>query len=64
MNIKRVFGTLLTLLGITALIYAGVVFMNKSVHGADIKTIILCGVLGSLFFFSGIRLVSNIKDEA
>lgn len=64
MNIKRVFGTLLTLLGIAALIYAGVVFMNKSVHGTDVKTIVLCSVLGSLFFFSGIRLVSNIKDEA
>jgi uncharacterized membrane protein len=64
MNIKRVFGTLLTLLGIVALIYAGIVFMDKSVGKTDIKTIILCAVLGSLFFFSGIRLVSNIKDEA
>ena len=64
MNIKRVFGTLLTLLGIVALIYAGMVFMDKSVGKTDIKTIILCAVLGSLFFFSGIRLVSNIKDEA
>jgi uncharacterized membrane protein len=64
MNIKRVFGTLLTLLGIIALIYAGIVFMDKSVGKTDIKTIILCAVLGSLFFFSGIRLVSNIKDEA
>lgn len=64
MNIKRVFGTLLTLLGILALIYAGVVFMDKSVGKTDIKTIILCGVLGSLFFFSGIRLVSNIRDDA
>ncbi len=64
MNIKRVFGTLLTLLGIVALIYAGVIFMDKSVGKTDIKTIILCAVLGSLFFFSGIRLVSNIKDEA
>jgi uncharacterized membrane protein len=64
MNIKRVFGTLLTLLGIIALIYAGVIFMDKSVGKTDIKTIILCAVLDSLFFFSGIRLVSNIKDEA
>ena len=64
MNIKRVFGTLLTLLGIGALIYAGIVFMDKSVGKTDIKTIILYGVLGSLFFFSGIKLVSNIKDEA
>ncbi|MBC7406759.1 MAG: hypothetical protein H7339_00055 [Arcicella sp.] len=64
MNIKRVFGTLLTLLGIGALIYAGIVFMDKSVGKTDIKTIILYGILGSLFFFSGIKLVSNIKDEA
>ena len=64
MNIKRVFGTLLTLLGIGALIYAGVVFMDKSVGKTDIKSIILYGALGALFFFSGIKLVSNIKDEA
>ena len=64
MNIKRVFGTLLTLLGIGALIYAGIIFMDKSVGKTDIKTIILFGVLGSLFFFSGIKLVSNVKDEA
>ncbi len=64
MNIKRVFGTVLTLLGIVALIYAGVVFMDKSVSKTDIKTIILCAILGSLFFFSGIRLVSGIRDDA
>jgi uncharacterized membrane protein len=64
MNIKRVFGTLLTLLGIVALIYAGIIFMDKSVNKTDVKTIILCTVLGSLFFFSGIRLVSGIRDDA
>jgi uncharacterized membrane protein len=64
MNIKRVFGTLLTVLGIAALIYAGVIFMDKSVGKTDIKTIILCAVLGSLFFFSGIKLVSSVRDDA
>lgn len=63
MNIKRVFGTLLTLLGIVALIYAGFIFMDKSVNKTDVKTIILCAVLGSLFFFSGIRLVSGVRDD-
>lgn len=63
MNIKRVFGTLLTLLGIVGLIYAGMVFMDKSVNKTDVKTIILYAVLGSLFFFSGIRLVAGIRDE-
>jgi hypothetical protein len=64
MNIKRVFGTLLTLLVIVALVYAGIIFMDKSGGKTDIKTILLCSVLGSLFFFSGIRLVSGIRDEA
>ncbi|MES2520873.1 MAG: hypothetical protein V4585_22350 [Bacteroidota bacterium] len=64
MNIKQIFGTLLTVLGIAALIYAGVIFMDKSVGKTDIKTLILCGVLGSLFFFSGIKLVSSIRDES
>ncbi|MFY7910308.1 MAG: hypothetical protein ACOVO2_12170 [Emticicia sp.] len=64
MNVKRIFGTLLTLLGIAGLIYAGISFMDNSVGKADIKAIILGGVLGAMFFFAGIRLVSSTKDAA
>jgi hypothetical protein len=64
MNVKRIFGALLTLAGMAALIYAAVVFMNTSGGTRDIKSLIIFGVLGLLFFVSGIGLVRGMKDEA
>ena len=64
MNIKRVFGGLLTVLGIGGLIYTAVTFMNTSGGKHDIKSLIIFGVLGFVFFSSGIKLVSSVKDEA
>ena len=64
MNLKRVFGFILTLLGIGGLIYAAVVFTNTYGNNQDIKSIIIYGVLGIIFFTSGIGLVKNTKDEA
>ena len=61
MNVKRTFGTILTVLGIIGLIYAGVQFMQNS---AAYKELIVVGVIGIIFFFSGIGLVKNTKDEA
>lgn len=65
MNIKRIFGALLTVLGIAGLIYASVLFVN-STGGAvrDVKTLVTYGVLGLIFFASGINLVRTTKDEA
>lgn len=64
MNIKRFFGTLLTLLGIVGLIYAAYVFSNTGGKMTDIKSIAIFGLLGLVFFLSGISLVRNTKDEA
>ncbi|MBL0309919.1 MAG: hypothetical protein IPP77_09655 [Bacteroidetes bacterium] len=64
MDVKRIFGTLLTILGIAGLIYAAVVFANTSGGTHDIKSLIIYGVLGLLFFISGIGLVRNTKDES
>jgi hypothetical protein len=64
MNVKRIFGALLTLAGMAALIYAAVVFMNTGGGTRDIKSLIIFGVLGLLFFVSGIGLVRGTKDEA
>ena len=64
MNVKRIFGALLTLLGIGSLIYAAVVFTNTSGATRDIKSLIIFGVLGLLFFISGIGLVRTTKDES
>jgi uncharacterized membrane protein len=64
MNLKRIFGALLTLLGIGGLIYAAVVFINLSGGTRDIKSCIIFGILGIVFFIAGIGLVKTTKDES
>ena len=61
MNVKRIFGTILTILGIVGLIYAGVGYVN---HSIQTRELLVIGVIGILFFVSGIGLVRNTKDEA
>lgn len=61
MNVKRTFGTVLTILGIIGLIWAGVGFVQKSVQTREL---IIIGIIGLIFFFSGIGLVKNTKDES
>lgn len=64
MNIKRIFGAILTLLGIASLIYAAQVFLSVTTSTLDIKTLIIYGLLGLIFFISGISLVRATKDES
>lgn len=64
MNIKRIFGSLLTVLGIISLIYAAYVFMNTGGQMRDVKALAIYGILGIIFFVSGIGLIKATKDEA
>jgi hypothetical protein len=64
MNLKRIFGALLTALGIGGLIYTAVVFSDTSGGTGDIKELIIYGILGIVFFASGISLVRTTKDES
>ncbi|MGZ9676656.1 hypothetical protein [Flavobacterium sp. GNP001] len=64
MNLKRIFGGMLTVLGIAGLVYTAIVFTNTSGETKDIKSLIVYGVLGFVFFLTGIGLVKNTKDEA
>jgi len=63
MNLKRIFGSLLTVLGISGLIYTSVLFANSAGGTHDVKSIVIYGILGLLFFASGISLVRTTKDE-
>lgn len=63
MNIKRVFGALLTALGIGGLIYAAILFMNLSGSTHSIKEVIVYCVIGLIFFVSGIGLIQTIRDN-
>lgn len=64
MNIKKLFGAILTLLGIAGLIYTATIFIDTSGSTVDIKSLIIYGVLGFLFFITGISLVRATKDES
>jgi predicted Na+-dependent transporter len=63
MNLKRIFGALLTILGIVGLIYAAIMFVNKSSEG-NLNALITYGIIGLIFFISGISLIRTTKDEA
>ena len=64
MNLKRIFGALLTVLGIGSLIYAAVIFVNNTNGTRDTKSLIIFGILGLIFFIAGISLIRTTKDEA
>lgn len=56
-------GIILSLLGVTGLILAGVNFMNGGEGTRNIKSIIIYAILGAIFFFAGIGLIRNTKDK-
>jgi predicted Na+-dependent transporter len=62
MNIKRIFGSLLTVLGIIGLIVAAVLFVSARGGTNDFKTLATYGILGLIFFISGIGLIRTTKD--
>ena len=64
MNIKRIFGALLTILGVAGLIYAAVLFTNSTGSTRNIKSLVIYGILGLVFFIAGISLVRTTKDES
>ncbi len=64
MNIKRIFGTILTVLGIGGLIYTAILFVNSSGGTHNIKALVIYGILGIIFFIAGIGLIKTTKDEA
>lgn len=63
MNLKRIFGATLTLLGIVGLIYGAILFVNNTKGSSDTRAIVIYGVLGLIFLFSGISLIRTTKDE-
>jgi uncharacterized membrane protein len=61
MNLKRIFGAILTILGIAGLIYAAVVFAGNT---EAIKVPAIYGITGMIFFIAGISLIRTTKDES
>ena len=61
---KRILGIILSILGIAGLVIAAVNFMQGGGSNKNVKEIIIYGLLGVIFFFSGIGLVRNTNDKA
>ena len=60
---KKMFGIILTVLGIAGLIAAAVNFASSE-SGSNVKLILVYAILGAIFFFSGMGLIKNTKDRS
>jgi hypothetical protein len=61
MNLKRTFGTVLTILGIIGLIFSAVGFVQGT---GTTRALIVYGILGLIFFLTGISLIRDTRDVA
>ncbi|TDH27255.1 hypothetical protein EXU57_06605 [Segetibacter sp. 3557_3] len=61
---KKMFGIILTVLGIAGLIAGAVTFMSASGGAGNVKKIAVYLVLGGIFFFTGIGLIRTTKDRS
>jgi uncharacterized membrane protein len=59
---KRIFGIILTILGIIGLIMAASEFASGVNDNAELRTTIIYGVLGAVFFFAGIGLIRSTRE--
>ena len=68
MNLKRTFGSILTILGIIFIIWASFAFMQGGSSVGNVSVgkwnSIVPFIVGLLFFGSGIGLIKGTKDEA
>ena len=68
MNLKRTFGTILTILGILGILMGAYAFMNGGGNvggvGMNRMTAIVPFIVGLIFFFSGMGLIRNTGDRA
>jgi uncharacterized membrane protein len=61
---KRVFGIILTVLGIVGIILAAINFMDGGASMKNVKEITVYGIIGLIFFFAGIGLIRTTRDKA
>jgi hypothetical protein len=64
MNIKRFFGTFLSILAIGGLILNVVLFAASPGGKHNVLVLFVYGILGLIFFTAGISLVRTTKDES
>jgi uncharacterized membrane protein len=60
---KRVFGVILTVLGIAGLIIAAYQFVQgNTTTNHSIRSVVMYGILGLIFFFAGLGLIRSTRD--
>ena len=60
---KRLFGVILTILGIAGLILAAYNFVQgNTAANHSVRSVVTYGILGLLFFFAGIGLIRSTRD--
>jgi uncharacterized membrane protein len=59
---KRIFGIILTVLGIIGLVMAAMEFAKGTNNNAEIRTTAVYGILGAVFFFAGIGLIRSTRE--
>lgn len=59
---KRIFGIILTVMGIIGLVIAAVRFAEGVSTDAQIRSVAVYGILGAVFFFAGIGLVRSTRE--
>ena len=60
---KKIFGIILTVLGIAGLIMGGFNFLRGSNDTYNVKEIVTYGIIGLIFFFAGIGLIRSTRDQ-
>ena len=59
---KRLFGVILTILGIVLILAAYNFVQGDTGTNHSIKSVMVYGILGILFFFAGIGLIRSTRD--
>ncbi len=60
---KRIFGVILTILGIAGLMLAAYNFVQGNTNNNySIRSLVMYGILGLVFFFAGIGLIRSTRD--
>jgi uncharacterized membrane protein len=59
---KRILGIIFTIIGAIGLVLAGMNFINNGSETYNVKMIAVYGILGLIFFFSGMGLIRSTKD--
>jgi len=59
---KRIIGLLLIIIGVVGLILSAYYFVNNATNEHSVKMIVVYGILGILFFASGIGLIRRTRD--